>query len=705
MSNSDHDARPATCAEPNDQPLRESEELFRNLSVLSSDWHWEQDEQYRFTFLSPAVGEKTGVKVSLHIGRTRWELPALNVTEADWAAHRAQLDRREPFFNLEVRRPDGPDGRQYWISVSGEPVFDASGRFRGYRGVGHDITAQKLAEEQLRATLRNTPHVAIQWFDEDGRIALWNPASERLYGFRVHEALGCTIEELKLSVDGAEGLREVLQKAHAAQGPIGPMECAFRRRDGSEGIALSTVFEIPSHHGRPLFVRMDVDLTERKLAEERLAHLAHHDTLTGLPNRTLFHDRLSLALAQARRNGWKVGLLFIDLDRFKMVNDTLGHVQGDQLLRTVSERLVSAIRSGDSVARLGGDEFAVILPDMPSSDTAAHVAQKLLDALAEPVALEQREMFVSASIGITVSPTDGEDPDALIRNADTAMFRAKELGRGGYQFFAASLNERALHLLDTEHRLRRALERGEFLLHYQPRAEARSGRVLGAEALLRWAPHAGGVIMPEEFIPILEDTGLIVPVGNWVLRQACAQLARWDRAGLRWLSVSVNVSPRQFRHAEIVQSLKKVLAETGADPRRIELEITEGLLMQDTDACAQALREVKALGVRIAIDDFGTGYSSLSYLKRFAIDSLKIDRSFIRDIPHDLNDAGIATAVIAMANKLGLRAVAEGVEMPAQHEFLIGCGCDEVQGFLYSHPLPERELDLFLAARAEPAGA
>jgi len=229
--------------------------------------------------------------------------------------------------------------------------------------------------------------------------------------------------------------------------------------------------------------------------------------------------------------------------------------------------------------------------------------------------------------------------------------------------------------------------------------------VLGAEALLRWAPHAGGVIMPEEFIPILEDTGLIVPVGNWVLRQACAQLARWDRAGLRRLSVSVNVSPRQFRHAEIVQSLKKVLAETGADPRRIELEITEGLLMQDTDACAQALREVKALGVRIAIDDFGTGYSSLSYLKRFAIDSLKIDRSFIRDIPHDLNDAGIATAVIAMANKLGLRAVAEGVEMPAQHEFLIGCGCDEVQGFLYSHPLPERELDLFLAARAEPAGA
>ena len=705
MKTSDEYPRPAVDPVPDEQQPRTSEVLFRSLTALSSDWLWEQNEQYRFTFLSPAVGERTGIDATLHSGRTRWDLPTLYMTEADWAAHRAQLDRREPFFNLEVRCPDRTDGRQRWMSVSGEPVFDASGRFRGYRGVGHDITSQKLAEEQLRATLCNTPHVAIQWYDHDGRVEYWNPASERMYGVQAQQALGFTLEELLLSVDGAEDFHSVLRRLREAQGPIGPLECGFRRRDGSVGIALSTLFEIPSHHGRPVFVRMDVDLTERKHAEERLAHLAHHDPLTGLPNRTLFHDRLSLALAQARRNGWKVGLLFIDLDRFKMVNDTLGHVQGDVLLRTVSERLVSAIRAGDSVARLGGDEFAVILPDMPNSDTAAHVAQKLLDTLAEPVALEQREMYVSASIGITVSPTDGEDPDALIRNADTAMFRAKELGRGGYQFFAASLNERALHLLDTEHRLRRALERGEFLLHYQPRADARSGRVLGAEALLRWVPSAGGVIMPQEFVPILEDTGLIVPVGDWVLRQACAQLARWDRAGLRWLSVSVNVSPRQFRRAEIVQSLKNILAETGADPRRIELEITEGLLMQDTDVCAGALREIKELGVRISIDDFGTGYSSLSYLKRFAIDGLKIDRSFIRDIPHDLNDAEIATAVIAMSNKLGLRVVAEGVELPAQHEFLIGCGCDEVQGFLYSHPLPERELDVFLAARAEFASA
>jgi EAL domain-containing protein (putative c-di-GMP-specific phosphodiesterase class I) len=336
---------------------------------------------------------------------------------------------------------------------------------------------------------------------------------------------------------------------------------------------------------------------------------------------------------------------------------------------------------------------------------AGHVAQKLLEMLAEPIHLDNREIFIGGSIGITVSPSDGDDPDVLLRNADTAMYRAKERGRGVYQFFTATMNERAQRTLELEQSLRRAADRGEFRIYYEPLVAAASRRVVGVEALLRWSAPGGSVVPPSDFIGILEETGLIVPVGEWVLREACAQLVSWQRMGFDSLSMSVNVSARQFRQGEIVPAVKAALAATGAQASNLELELTESTLMQDTDASRAALAELKALGVRVAVDDFGTGYSSLAYLKRFAIDAVKVDRSFIRDIPADQNDSAIVTAIVAMAHTLGLRVVAEGVELASQAAFLVGCGCDELQGYLVSRPRSAADMESFLRGGATVAAA
>jgi diguanylate cyclase (GGDEF)-like protein/PAS domain S-box-containing protein len=684
--------------------LRDSEERFRRLTELSSDWYWEQDEHYRFTYTSGGIQGKTGSSPAQVIGKARWEIPAPNMTDSDWSRHRAQLERRQPFKDLELQRTYG-NGLEYWASVSGEPVFDTYGRFKGYRGTARDITRRKLAEERLRATLEGTPDVAIQWYDANCRVVYWNPASERLYGIARDEALGKSPSELSFEAEGAAALRDAITEAGATGRAFGPAEYSYRRRDVTQGIVQATVFPLPSVEGGPRFVCMAVDVTERKLAEKRLVHLAQHDTLTGLPNRTLFRDRLLQALAQASRNDWKVGVLFIDLDRFKVVNDTLGHNSGDRLLRTIARQLQSAMRAGDTMARLGGDEFAVILPDMRHEDVAGHVAQKLLDILAEPVHLDKREMFIGGSIGITVAPTDGSDPDILLRNADTAMYRAKERGRGMYQYFTPAMNERAQRVLELEQSLRRAVERHEFVLHYEPRVHAADGNVVGIEALLRWMGPDGSVVLPAEFIAVLEETGLIVPVGEWVLREACAQLVAWKRKGLGSMRISVNVSARQFHCGDIAAAVKAALAASGALPSDLELELTESTLMHDTEASRAALAELKALGVRVSVDDFGTGYSSLAYLKRFAIGAVKIDRSFIRDVPADPNDSAIVTAIVGMAHTLGLRAVAEGVELASQAAFLVGCGCDELQGYLISRPRPAAEMESFLLGESVAVAA
>jgi diguanylate cyclase (GGDEF)-like protein len=426
---------------------------------------------------------------------------------------------------------------------------------------------------------------------------------------------------------------------------------------------------------------------ERKESDQHLTYLSHYDRLTGLANRELFRDRLHQAMTRAERSGQVIALLFLDLDRFKAVNDTLGHLAGDELLIEVAGRLKKSVRRSDTIARLGGDEFTVILEGLEDPLDAEVVCAKILKSLSEPVLIRNQEIYVTTSIGVTFFPADDVDINGLLRNADAAMYRAKEEGRNRYNLFTADINARAVNRMAIESALRHALERQEFHLCYQPKVCVQTGLVLGAEALIRWDNPQRGLVSPVEFIPVAEDTGLIVPIGEWVLRRACADMRKWHAAGFEHVSVAVNLSARQFRHGELVSAVAKILADTGISPRQLELEITESLLMDDTEASQLALRALKALGTSIYLDDFGTGYSSLAYLKKFPLDGLKIDRSFINDLPGDTDGEAITSAILALSKALRLGVVAEGVETREQLNFLRDAGCQVVQGYLFSRPL------------------
>ena len=411
--------------------------------------------------------------------------------------------------------------------------------------------------------------------------------------------------------------------------------------------------------------------------------MAHHDALTELPNRTLFLDRMKQAMARARWHDRKVAVMFMDLDRFKTINDTLGHNVGDQILVKLTQRLAANVRTGDTVARFGGDEFAIMLDDIASEQDVSHIAKKILASLSPAIEINQRELFISASIGVSIFPVDGEDPEVVLRNADVAMYRAKELGRNNYQFYSSEMSARAFERLALVNALRYALQRNEFFLLYQPQIDARDGKPIGVEALLRWRHPDMGTVMPSDFVMLLEETGMIVDVGEWVLREACRQAVHWQRDGIE-LRISVNLSGRQFNDPDFLSSVETVIAETGIQPGYLELELTESMLMRNNSQTVHALEKLGALGVKFAIDDFGTGYSSLSYLRRFPINTLKVDRSFVRDVTEDSDDAAIATAIIVMAQSLGLDVVAEGVETVEQLTFLQTLDCHIMQGFYFS---------------------
>jgi diguanylate cyclase (GGDEF)-like protein/PAS domain S-box-containing protein len=552
------------------------------------------------------------------------------------------------------------------------------------------LEALSASETQFRATFEQAA-IGIAHTAPSERFLRVNEKLCHMVGYTREELLTMTIYDLTHPDDVGLG---TLNRQRLTAGEISTLSVERRCvcKDGSVIWLNRTTSVVRKASGEPAyFIRVMEDVTGRKRLEHALQHLADHDRLTNLPNRALIHDRLQHAVDQAARRKWIVGVMFIDLDRFKVVNDTLGHTMGDRLLQLVAARLRDCVRCEDTVGRLGGDEFAIILTEIAHIADSELVARKILEALAAPLDLDGREAYVSASIGIATYPQDGASADILIMNADAAMYRAKAQGRNNYQVYAATMNEQAAERLQMENSLRHAVEREEFVLYFQPKANVRTGAITGVEALLRWNHASGQIVPPVQFIPLLEESGLIVPIGEWVLRAACAQIRDWAAAGIADVPIAVNLSPRQFQQQDIAEVVRRALADHDVPPYMIEIEITESAAMDNAEAASTALDMLKSLGVRIAIDDFGTGYSSLSYLKRFPIDCLKIDRSFINDVITDLEDASIAQAVITLAHALGLNVVAEGVEDEAQAEFLAAHGCDEMQGYYVARPMPAEE--------------
>ncbi|HEX5372678.1 MAG TPA: EAL domain-containing protein [Aquabacterium sp.] len=451
---------------------------------------------------------------------------------------------------------------------------------------------------------------------------------------------------------------------------------------------------------REPYKRLKVEMAERREAERRIEYLAFHDVLTRLPNRELARDRLQQAVADARRHEQRVALVYLDLDNFKAINDTLGHGAGDRLLQALAQRFIAQVRESDSVCRLGGDEFLLVLKGLSEIDVVAPLMVKLLDELQRPVAIDGHELVISASAGVAMYPEDGADFDALLQKADMAMYRAKEVGRNTYRFFNDDMNTELLERLSMRSGLRRALEQGQFQLYYQPQVDLRTAQVVGAEALIRWHHPEQGLISPARFIPVAEESGLIVPIGDWVIEEACRQAAAWVAMGLPPMTVAVNLSAVQFRRGDVKQVVERALLQTGLDASLLELELTESLMISNPDAVQEQTRQLKALGVTLAIDDFGTGYSSLSYLKRFAVDKLKIDQSFVRDLDSDGDDAAIVRAIIQVAGSLGMKTIAEGVERDEIAQTLQRLGCEEAQGYLYARPMPAPELEAWLRAQS-----
>ena len=563
-----------------------------------------------------------------------------------------------------------------------------------------DITERKRNEQEMRklsSVLEQTAD-SVMVTDCNGNIEYVNKAFETTTGFSRNEAIGRKSNLVKSGRHEKIFYQRMWQTVLA--GEVFQDVLINRKKDGTLYYEEKTITPIKDAKGFVTsFVSTGKDITERMQVQERLHYLAHHDVLTELPNRILCMDRLKHAISRTQRSGRLLAVLFLDLDRFKNINDSLGHDVGDRMLKAMAKRLINCVREEDTVARVGGDEFAIIFEDILAVEDGATVARKILHALSKPFVLEGQELFITSSIGISIYPNDSEDARVLLKNADVAMHRSKDLGRNSYQFYSSDMGARALERLTLETNLRYALERKEFTLHYQPLIDLKSEKILGMEALLRWQHPELGLISPSDFIPILEDIGLIVQIGEWVLHTACTQAKEWERMGYDFLRVAVNLSGTQFNDPHLIPMIENVLHKTGLDANLLELEITESVIMRSASVVVDNLDILNSMGVRLAIDDFGTGYSSLSYLKRFPINTLKIDRSFVSDITSDSDDAAIVQTIVAMAHSLKLEVVAEGVENEEQLEFLRACSCDVIQGFHFSVPLSVDEVPGFLKSK------
>ena len=605
-------------------------------------------------------------------------------------------------FDVEYRIQRA-DGRVLWVLERGVGIRDETGRLAWIEGYIQDISQRMAANEMLHEAVRRYSSLfehateGIFQTTPEGRYLNANPALARIYGHASPDDLIAYLQDISRQLYVLPERRTEFVRLLQERGMVHNFESQVYRRDGNIIWISENARAVRDTDGSVQFFEGTVvDITERRLHDEKLEYQASHDSLTGLPNRSLLRDRIEQAIAKARRDGHLVAVVFVDLDHFKLINDSLGHHVGDRLLLEVADRLMACVRGHDSVARHGGDEFVIVLTEQHDENEIIAVVSRLLEAISQPWIDNGQEYGLSCSVGVSCYPQDGDDPDGLLRSADAAMYKAKASGRSTYHFYTPELNQAINERLELENSLRHALERDEFRVYYQPRVDVASGCIIGAEALIRWDCPGKGIVPPDSFISIAEETGLIIPIGQWILQEACRQASAWQRAGLPSINVSVNLSPIQFRHAGLVQSVAAALAQAELDPACLELELTESFVMHDAERINVAMQSLKALGVDIAVDDFGTGYSSLSYLKRFPVDRLKVDKSFVRDIDSDPDDAAIVRAIITLGHALGLKVVAEGVETRAHHDFLRQHGCDELQGYYFSRPIPALDMEALL---------
>jgi diguanylate cyclase (GGDEF)-like protein/PAS domain S-box-containing protein len=685
-----------------DERLRAREESLRLIADTVPDILYEADARNNLaiTYFSRALSIITGFEPAELIDNPeQWgkQLHELD-RERVLAGIQSAFESRSTGYKSEYRLWHKDGKTLLWFEDRANIIYDAQNAPFSIVGAMTDITARKRADEviqesaqRLSLLFQQTPLAVIEW-DIDFRVVDWNPAAEKIFGYSKADAVGRHAAELILPPSARPHVDLIWDGLLTGQGG---------RRSTNENVTMDgkTIYcewyntQQVDVDGQLIGVAsLAQDVTEQKFAAERATYLAYYDELTGLPNRIRFKERLFQSFIDASLKSRLVGIIFLDIDHFKVVNDTLGHEAGNELLQAAAKRLQGCFRPGDTVARFGGDEFTIAIADVTHVDDVVHVAQHIVDSFKAPFMIQGNELFVTFSMGISLYPFDDGNVENLLRNADSAMYSAKAEGRNCYRFYAAAMTERATQHLAVQTGLRRALDKGELTLHYQPQLDIGSGRIIGVEALVRWQHPEKGLLSPLNFIPVAEETGLIVPMGEWILREACRQVKAWQRMGHSPVRMAVNLSARQFKDPLFPQRVFEILNETGLDPQYLELEVTESTLVDGMESVSTVLQSFKQAGIMISLDDFGTGYSSLSYLKRFPIDKLKIDQSFVRDILSDASDASLVRAIIAMARALRLRVVAEGVETQGQFDFLRADGCDEIQGYLIGRPMPAAQV-------------
>ncbi|MBL6752502.1 MAG: EAL domain-containing protein [Nevskia sp.] len=688
--------------------LRERERLLSTLlsSIDGMVYRGRNDAHWTMEFVSEGCQPLTGYApqdLTLNSRISYEELthpddraPVRQIIEAALAGRRR--------YELEYRIVRA-DGDVRWVWERGAGNFAPDGTLLAMEGIITDITDRKRAEQTLHETERRYRSIfenAIEGIFQSTPSGVYltaNPALARMYGYDTPQELIEQLRDIEKSLYVDSGRRAQFARLMERYGSVTNFESRVYRRDGSIIWISENARSVFDDNGRLMFYEGTVEeITERKRHETEIRHQATHDALTGLPNRALLYEELRIAVNRAARAGLLIAVAFLDLDKFKFVNDSLGHQAGDELLRLMAARLKSCLRDQDVVARQGGDEFVILLSGRLSKLEIEHITQRILAVASEPCVIAGRELTVTCSIGISLSPTDAHDVETLLRNADAAMYRAKELGRNNVQYFDGEMNSRMSGRLETLTLLRRALDHGEFVLHYQPKYCLASRRIVGVEALLRWKTPEK-IVPPAEFIPLAEETGLIVAIGEWVIRTACEQDRAWQLEGLPAIPVAVNLSRRQLANGDIASQIANVLEATGLPAGCLELEVTESMMMQNSEKAAAMLHRLCGLGVRVSMDDFGTGYSSLGDLKRFPVNCLKIDQTFMRGVASDANSAAIVKAIISLAHILDLRVLAEGVETAAEYDFLRLNGCDEMQGHFLSRALPAEQFAELLRAQ------